>query len=480
LLNVLHENNIKEDEYAVGAALMLGYSDKLDAEILSAYSNTGALHILSVSGLHVAIVYVVFNWLLFFLDKVKHGSILKAVILILLLWFYSALTGLSPSVLRAATMFSFIIIAKSLNRHTNIYNTLAASAFLLLTINPYLIMEVGFQLSYIAVIGIVFLQPKISRFYETDNWLLDQAWSITSVSIAAQIATFPMGLFYFHQFPNYFLLSNFIVIPISTLIIYLGIALFALAKIHFIAGYLAIAFKWSVWFLNSIVKVIEKWPYAISEGISISLFETCLLYAIIIFFLLYFIRLKALFLKLGLISVIILLISQVYEQNEQFSRRRLVIYNISKTTALDFINAKNNVLFADTLFAGNASGLKFHVKNNWWDLGILKAEIVTADYRNSFIDIHDGCVLFCDKRFVIWKDSMKDLRLEKAFPIDYLILTKKSKSNVSEILKYFSPNIIIFDSSNSKNRIVKWEKECAMLNKKFYSIPDKGAFVADL
>src|ERR1019366_5695266 len=153
LLKVFTDYNIKGNEFAVGSALLLGYEDKLDADIISAYSNTGVLHILSVSGLHVAIVYIVFNWLFFFFDKIKYGNIIKAVLLILLLWSYAALTGLSAPVLRAATMFSFIIIAKAYNRYTNIYNTLAASAFLLLLINPFYMMAVGFKLSYLAVIG---------------------------------------------------------------------------------------------------------------------------------------------------------------------------------------------------------------------------------------------------------------------------------------------------------------------------------------
>lgn len=145
LLDILKQNKLTGDELSVGAALLLGYTDKLDADIISAYSSTGALHVLSVSGLHVAIVYIVFSWLLVFLDKHKNGRITKAILLILFLWFYAALTGLSPSVLRAATMFSFIIVAKASNKHTNIYNTLAASALFLLLINPYLIMEVGFS-----------------------------------------------------------------------------------------------------------------------------------------------------------------------------------------------------------------------------------------------------------------------------------------------------------------------------------------------
>jgi len=284
LLNILSANHIKGNEFSVGAALLLGYEDQLDQDIISSYANTGALHVLSVSGLHVAIVYVFFNWLLFFLDKMKYGAIIKTILLLAFLWLYTLITGLSPSVLRATTMLSFIVIAKASNRYTNIYNTLAASIFLLLLIDPFLIMNVGFQLSYLAVIGIVYIQPKIYDWFYVQNWLLDKTWMLTSVSIAAQIATFPLALFYFHQFPNYFLVSNFIVIPLSTLVIYLGIALFVLAKVSMVALYLSMGFNYSVWFLNESVKEIEKWPYASLQGISITVLENWLFYGFIILF----------------------------------------------------------------------------------------------------------------------------------------------------------------------------------------------------
>lgn len=481
LLKVLRDYSIKGDEYAVGAALMLGYSDKLDAEIISAYSSTGALHVLSVSGLHVAIVYVVFNWLLFFLDKIKYGNVIKAVVLILLLWFYSALTGLSPSVLRAATMFSFIIIAKAFNRYTNIYNTLAASAFLLLAINPYLIMEVGFQLSYIAVVGIVFIQPKIYQWFEPKSWLMDQIWTITAVSIAAQIATFPLGLHYFHQFPNYFLLSNFIVIPVSTVIIYLGIALFAFAKMSLIATYIAIAFNWCVWLLNESVKLIEKWPHAILEGISISIFETWMLYGMIILFLYYFINRRIRFLYLALCSVILILFSQIIEQSLQFHQHKFIVYNIPKTTAIDLISSRHNTLFTDSSLANNNSALLFHIKHNWWDLGMEKSSIITGNSSSSEVLISNNIIEFNDKKIIVVKEKMRNTNQNgKPLKIDYLILSKNAKMSIAEVMKTFAPKEIIFDSSNSNYKLVKWKAECDSVSVPYFSVSDSGAFIADL
>ena len=484
LLNVFITNHIQNNEYAVGSALLLGYVDKLDADIISAYASTGALHVLSVSGLHVAIVYVVFNWLLFFFNKIKYGLIIKAVILFLLIWFYATLTGLSPSVLRSAAMFSFIIVAKAFDRNTNIYNTLAASAFFLLLFNPYFIMDVGFQLSYIAVIGIVYIQPMINKLLEVNNWFLDQVWSITSVSIAAQIATFPLGLYYFHQFPNYFLLSNFIVIPVSTVIIYLGLSVFAFAKISILVKYLAMGFGWSVWLLNSSVQLIETWPYALLQGISITVFETLLLYGLIISLLHFFTKQQFKYIVFAMSIGVIILVSQLVEQHNQFNQKKLIVYNIPKTSAIDFISAKTNVLLTDTAFAKNESGLKFHVKNNWTELGMNNTTIISSDFQTNNLTVNSNFIQFYDKRMAIVNENgllkSRELFSLKPLLVDYLIVSKNPRIRISEIVKQYNAKIIVFDSSNPEYAVNKWKAECIKLNQRYYSVMESGALVADL
>ncbi len=191
-------------EQKIALALILGVRDGLTDDIKSAYSASGAMHVLAVSGLHVGIIYGI---VLILFGKLQHGAAGRrgfALLTISLLWFYAAITGFSPSVLRAATMFSFIALAKGFGRNTNIYNTLAGSGLILLVFDPYLIMSVGFQLSYLAVVGIIYFQPKIYNLFISKNWILDKIWMITTVSVAAQLATFSLGLLYFHQFPSFF------------------------------------------------------------------------------------------------------------------------------------------------------------------------------------------------------------------------------------------------------------------------------------
>ncbi len=306
LLKIFQDNGIEGQEYAVTSALILGYDEKIDPELIKQYAGTGAMHILSVSGLHVGIIYIVLNFLLSFLEKNRYGKIFKNIFLVLLIWFYALLTGLSPPVLRSAAMISFVIIGDMMNRHTNIYNTLLASALLLIIINPYVIRDVGFQLSYIAVFGIVAIQPGLNSLWLPDNWLLNKIWAITTVSIAAQLATFPLGLFYFHQFPNYFLITNLIVIPLSSLLIYSGILVLLSSFFSWLSMIIADILIIIVKTLNFLVKYIENLPFAVLRGISVNTTEMILIYLIILALIVFFIRNNKMFLKYALMLMILL------------------------------------------------------------------------------------------------------------------------------------------------------------------------------
>ncbi|HET8964395.1 MAG TPA: ComEC/Rec2 family competence protein, partial [Chitinophagales bacterium] len=295
VLSVFQAAGLNKDEFSVASAILIGNRDKLDSTILASYAQTGVLHILSISGMHVALVFFVLNKALFFFDRLKHGRLPKACLLICFLWLYTILSGLSPSVLRAATMLSFVVLGESAKRNLNTYNTLAASAFLLLVINPYLLADVGFQLSYLAVIGIISIQSPLSNFFSTGIWLPDKLLALLSVSLAAQLATFPISLFYFHQFPNYFLLSNLVVMPLSTAIIYTGMLLIAVSSFPFVFQPVALLFSRMLCLLNDLINRISHFPYAVTQDISIQIPETVMLYVWMLLFY-FFLRKKQVYL----------------------------------------------------------------------------------------------------------------------------------------------------------------------------------------
>ncbi|MEW6469834.1 MAG: ComEC/Rec2 family competence protein [Bacteroidota bacterium] len=484
LLDVMKENGITGDEFAVASALVLGYEDKLDADIISAYASTGALHVLSVSGLHVGILYLILSFLFAFLNRIRYGPVVKAVVLLLSLWFYALLTGLSPSVLRAVTMFSFIVIGVTFRYHTNIFNTLAVSCFALLLYNPYLVMEVGFQLSYLAVFGIVYIQPKLYDWWRPDNWLLDKIWTITSVSIAAQLATFPLGLLYFHQFPNLFLFSNLIVIPLSMLVLFLGIVLFLVSKLTWPAFLAGQAISWTTWLLNRSVQWMEDIPNAIIQGVSISIAETWLIYAVIALFVLFLVLKRKAYLYYSLMGLIVVLGLQAIQSFMENRQKRFVVYSVPGMSAIDFISGKRNILYADSALLSNPGRMLFHVKHNWWDSGIkenllvksgalVKEDVLYA--RNCFIQFYDKRIIRLARGY-----TLPAIRNEQPVKAEAIVLSHNCNVAIKTLKRIFDARIVIIDASNRPSRVKKWKMQCEELGIDYHVVAEKGAFVLEV
>ena len=485
LLTIYKKINIKGDELAVGSALVLGYDDKVDPDLINAYAGSGALHVLSVSGLHVGILFFIFNSLLLSIEKYKYGKIITTIALLFILWFYATLTGLSPSVLRSAAMFSFIVIAQPWKYNTNIFNTLAVSCFALLLYNPYLIMDVGFQLSFLAVAGIISIHPWLYEKWEPKMWLIKQIWFITSVSIAAQIVTFPLGIFYFHQFPNYFLLSNLVVIPLSTIILCYGILLFVIGGISFIGIACGKLFSGLVWLLNTSVQITNQLPGATIQEISINNLEAVLIY-LTVFFLLFFMYNRELkFLSLSLVTMIILLASQIVEVHSSQKEGTIIVYNIPKISAYSFTHATETTLLADASLLRNQRKLLFHIKPDWWKRNIKSEALIETnnetDTVNRYVSIKNNYVQFHNKRIVVI-DTLPIIHYKphKKLYADLIILSKSAKIKIQDLQKLFEFKKIIIDSSNSEWINQKWKKECRKLNINFYSVLDSGAYVEEM
>ena len=263
---VLEESNLSASNLMVAKALILGEKQSLDRETLRTFSSAGAMHVLAVSGLHVGIVMLIFSFVLKPIKRLPKGKLVFVACVVIGIWFYALITGMSSSVLRASVMFSFVIIGKELERESSIYQSIMVSAFILILIEPLVIFQVGFQLSYLAVLGIVFLQPKIYNLFYVKNLVLDKVWQISAVSIAAQVATFPLGLYYFHQFPNFFMLSNLIVIPLAFAILIVGIVYFLVFWIPFLNDLCFYLLDFLLTILNGGVKWVEQLPYSICWG----------------------------------------------------------------------------------------------------------------------------------------------------------------------------------------------------------------------
>lgn len=273
---------INDDQFAVLAALTLGEKSYLDSHIRNSFSASGAMHVLAVSGLHVGIIFVIMNILLKPLGNNRNSRILKTILCIALLWGYAFITGLSPSVMRASTMFSFIVIGKNLNRTPNIYNTLLVSAFFLMLINPLIISEVGFQLSYAAVLSIVYFQPKIVSVFELKNRILKSMWELFAVSLAAQAGTFAISIYYFHQFPVYFWLSNFIVIPAAGILLYSAVLFYSFSWLPIAAQLIVFVLNAVTKLMNNGIQIIEQLPVSVIKNLWIDNFSLIVILLIIV------------------------------------------------------------------------------------------------------------------------------------------------------------------------------------------------------
>ena len=364
--DLLTHSGMSDNNLMVAKALILGKKESLDRETLRTYSSAGAMHVLAVSGLHVGIVMLLLNFLFSPIKRLRSGRYLFLVLVVTGIWFYALITGLSSSVMRAAVMFSFVTIGLEIERETSVYQSIMVSAFLMILIEPLVIFQVGFQLSYLAVLGIVYVQPKIYNLWYIRSKFLDKIWQISSVSIAAQFATFPLGLFYFHQFPNFFMLSNLIVIPLAFAILMTGFFYFFLHWIPYLSEGIAWIFDSLLTILNKGVAFVEQLPHSIYWGFSIEWYEVFLLYAMLLSGTIAFVKRKKRALIMSLSLAIVLMGLNVVEDYQLSHEKHLVIYNVKNELALDIFHGRTNTFYASEQLIKNEDQLLFFVKHNWF------------------------------------------------------------------------------------------------------------------
>ena len=472
-----------QNELAVASALVLGYDDNIEPELRTAYQNTGALHILSVSGLHVGVIYLVLSGMLFFMRQKKWANFLRAFILLSVVWFYALITGLSPAVLRSAVMISFVIVGDCLNREQNIFNTLAASAFLLLAIDPHQLANIGFQLSYLSVAGIVIFEPFIQKLWTPRFLVVRWFWMMTTVSVAAQLAATPVSLYYFHQFPNYFIFSNYIAIPLSSIAIYAGMLMLITTPVIWLTHQLAYLFFFCVWLLNQSILFFGNLPFATLKNINLSALETIILYFIILsgFRAVVYRNKKLIILFLG--SLLFLGINFLIDQQIHKKQEMLIVYDIAKTSVMDYFKGQTCYSFCNRTDKKDEAQISYQVKGNRIRCGIV--HIIKRNlYRESAYSLNDGFwkddlfYLFGKYRVTIQqgKWSSRPIPLTP-LTTDYLLLTGNPYPDLSQALKRFHFTHLIVDGSNSPINALKWQQLCHDVGILCHNTTVEGAFI---
>lgn len=368
----LHTHIRGKQTAAVAESLLIGYKDEVSKSLVDAYAHTGTLHVLAVSGMHVAIVFLLFEKLLGFLKLFPGGLYLQTTVVIILIWGYCMITGLAPSIIRAGLMITLVLLGKCLNRHANTFNIIAFSALIILILNPYGILNIGFQLSYCAVMGILAIHPKLQKLWNPGFILWRGIRDLISVTVSAQIATLPVSLYYFNQFPNYFLPANLLLIPLTTFIIYCGITLLICSEIDGLAGMVSRITQYGVNLANNLVSYIESLPFATVEGLKIDRVQFVLLCLFIVLLFSGLNPSKTRVRMYALCSILMLLLCiGTLDTLRCRKQKALVIFNVPGKNYILCVNGLHTVLFTDDIPASRSDAyfLKgWCVQNRVWPI----------------------------------------------------------------------------------------------------------------
>ncbi len=478
LVEKLRQNMRDTDAYAVASALVLGYRADLSSDILEAYSKTGTLYVLTVSGAQVAIIYLVLTYALSFLNRFKYGKIIKAVIIIGLIWYYALLTGFSIAVCRAALMLSMVIIGKSSGRYVNTLNILAASAFVLLCYDPYFITEPGFQLSYLVVFGVIILRPVVYRWLRFKNKLLDKAWAVLSFSIAIQLAIFPLCTLYFHQFPVYFLVSNLFVIVPSAIIMYTGVFFLLLPKIPLVSAALVFVLEKTTIFMNKVLAFIEHLPGASFDKVWLTPVEYLLAYAVVIslFYLGY--HKKARWLEIGLSCGLLLFLSFSIKSIRESATKDIAWLNLKKHPAIIFKNGTSGIVLTDLKETDKA--YKYSVQPYLDSCQVERVKIydLNTNINTPWFKKSAGLVQFINTKVFICDQNLGEPAFPQKIATDFIYVTGNPHITLTSLEHNFGYKTLIIDGANSDNRITDWEKQIPGKSIKYKILKRNKSFVS--
>lgn len=478
IIGQLQSAGLIGQDLSVAAALIVGYDDEVDPSLMSDYASCGVLHVLAVSGLHVGILYLIVNFLLGFLNKFRQGPWIRMFLVLLVVWSYSLIAGLSPSILRSAVMFSFIIVGKTWKKDSDAVNLLAVSCFFLLLFDVRFIFDIGFQLSYLAVLGILLIQPWLQDLWQPRSWWSAQAWSMITVTLAAQLTTTPLSLFYFHQFPNYFLLTNLFFIPLSTICLVGGLLTVLFSGIPIIGESIAWLFRLLIGFMNSSAGFFGRLPGAVTDQIPMDLAGCLLLYMAIGSFMFFIYFRQARFVLAGLFILVILFGIQIRDEHLSLLRSRLVIFHSYEGADLQFISGKTAYSWCQEgsrrqkdQFMLRPSAI--HHRTNKQILSITK--------KDSSIVSELTLMKLKGVSLALWNNPSVLATIDNnRKDAKYLIVSGKIQSSVSQMLCALRFNKIIADAGVPNRHRIRMEKECRELGIEFYAIAAEGAFIEDL
>jgi competence protein ComEC len=458
-----------QTETGVAEALLIGYRDDLDKDLVRAYSNTGVVHIIAISGLHLGMIYGLMLLLLKPFRKYKWMRWAKPLLILLVLWGFSFLAGAAASILRSVVMFSFIVIGESLGRKTNIYNTLAASAFCLLVYNPYFFWDVGFQLSYTAVLSIVLFMKPVYQWLYFKNKLLSAIWQLNAITLAAQVLTLPVILYYFHQFPNLFLFTNFVAVPLSGFILYGELLLLLVCKIPFVNVYTGKSVSFLIRQMNTVIEQTDRLPFAVTGHIQTSIAQTALLYIGIGCMAWWLLDKKPKGLLTGMACFAGCILAGSLTAMQQSQQYKLIVYNVPRFSAIDIITGHRFSFRGDSSLLANTSLQNYHLQ---------PARDLYGAGEKGVAPV--GRVIGARFSVLLIDDGFHLSPVVEKIPVDIIVLSHGPKLRISQLAAVFDCKQYVFDNSNPLWKIRYWKKDADSLHLRHHTTSEQGAFEVDL
>jgi competence protein ComEC len=463
---------------AIASTMLLGYRTDLSGDVLQAYSQTGTIYVLTVSGAQIAVIYFLLNWLLGFLNRYRYGKLLRAVIIISVLWYYALLTGFSVSVCRAVLMVSLIVAGKTFNRYINSLNLLAVSALALLLYDPLFITDVGFQLAYIAVAGLIILRPIVYKLFKFRNKISDKLWELCSVSIAAQVVTFPLSAFYFHQFPVYFLASNLLAFIPAVIIMYAGMIYLLLPPIPVISKALGLVIEQTAILMNKALAVMAHFPFASINKIWLDHAEYLLLYAIIMagFAFLYYRRTRAL--QIGLICLLLLTISTSYKKIAAIRSNNIVFLNLRKHTGIIMRKGDSAIVLSD--LTDTDKNYQYSIQPYLDSCKVENARIYKPDesFVSSFAVKQFNYIQFLNKSILLFDKHISNIVSGQRLTVDYIYLSGNPNAVLNSFGKNFNCSRLVINADNGDHFVNETENRAKAINLNFTLLKRNNSLIA--
>ncbi len=455
-------SQFKKEELNIMIALLLGQQQDISPEILKEYQLAGVVHILSVSGLHVGFILLFVTFLLKPIANTKRNAFIKLVIVLVSLWSYGILAGLAPSIVRSVTMFSFVAIGNQLQRTVNIYHTLLVSMLLILLWKPSFLFDIGFQLSYLALFFILWLQPILSGIWEPKNLFSQYIWNILTISFAAQIGTLPLSIYCFHQFPGLFFVTNVIVLPLLGIIMVVGLVAIVMACFGKVAFIIVKPLEFLIALQNNLIEWIASFEHFVFLNIS---FTTAMLWAsylVIITLVMCLKKPNFKRLSMAMLAIIALQVIYISTKFKTNNAQELIVFNSRKSSIITQRKDESVTIFSHDSILNSA-------ENNVAIQSYLIGNFCQAKERRSLQNLY----YFNDKRILLIDSSA--VYSEKIKP-DILIITNSPKLNMERLLRVYKPQQVIADASNFKSYVRLWEATCYKEKIPFHYTNEKGFY----